>query len=265
MTDPTKITEFWRTEYSNEVREYDPFKVTSQFKKIANLFTPGTSYFYILNVHNLELDYISSEVELITGLKPDNVTIEKLLNTALPKELEWVKKKEMVVRDFYGRFLPKEKMTEYKLVYSYKMKDHKNNHRVILHQAIPLSTTENGTFKHVLSIHTDISHLTSKSTHNVSFMDLEGRMSYYNIPAEEERFDPKLAKAEPNTLFNELTEREQEILNLVAKGFSAKQIAENLNLSEHTVKTHRKNILKKCQCNNTAELVAESMIAGLVS
>lgn len=265
MTDPNKIAEFWRTEYSSEVTEYDPFKVTSQFKKIAGLFTPGTSYFYIMNVHNLELDYISSEVELITGLNPQDVTIEKLLGTALPNELEWVRKKELVVKDFFGRFLPKERITDYKLVYTYKMKDQNNKKRIILHQAIPLSITKNGVIKHVLSIHTDISHLTTKSTPTISFIDLEGRRSYYNLPSFEEHFNPDLANAEPNTVFHELTEREQEILTLVAKGFSAKQIADNLNLSEHTVKTHRKNILKKCRCNNTAELVAESMIAGLVN
>ena len=265
MTNPTEIAEFWRKEYSSGISEYDPFRVTNQFKRIATLFTPGTSYFYIMNVHNLELDYISSEVELITGLEPQNVTIEKLLKTALPKELEWVKKKELVVKDFYGRFLPKKKITEYKLVYSYRMKDQNNKKRVILHQAIPLSTTDNGIIKHVLSIHTDITHLTNKSTTTISFIDLEGRNSYYNVPTLAEHFNPQLSNSGPNAVFRELTEREQEILNLVAKGLSAKQIAGNLNLSEHTVKTHRKNILKKSKCNNTAELVAESMIAGLVN
>jgi DNA-binding CsgD family transcriptional regulator len=42
-----------------------------------------------------------------------------------------------------------------------------------------------------------------------------------------------------------LTAREVEILRLVAKEFSSRQIAEILFISERTVETHRKNILKK--------------------
>jgi DNA-binding CsgD family transcriptional regulator len=264
MSKSKQIINFWREEYSREVRKYDPFKVTQQFKKMAGLFTPGTSYFYILNVHDLELDYISPDVQLLTGIHPKDVTIEKLLKTATPRELEWVQKKEVVVRDFYGRFLPSEKITDYKLVYSYKMKDRNKKKRIILHQATPLSITEAGSMQHVLSIHTDISHLTSKSSQNVSFIDLEGRESYYNINPEKGVFDPNLANAKTNRVLEELTDREQEVLDFLAKGLSAKQIAGNLNLSEHTVKTHRRNILKKSGCNKTAELIAERILTGLI-
>ncbi|MCM4161120.1 DNA-binding response regulator [Antarcticibacterium flavum] len=264
MSKSKQITNFWREEYSREVKKYDPFKVTQQFKKMAGLFTPGTSYFYILNVHDLELDYISPDVELLTGIHPKNVTIEKLLKTATPRELEWVQKKEVVVRDFYGRFLPREKITDYKLVYSYEMKDRDRKKRIMLHQATPLSISESGGMQHVLSIHTDISHLTSKSSHNVSFIDLEGRQSFYNIDPEKGVFDPEFANSKCHKVLEKLTDREQEILDLLAKGLSAKQIAGNLNISEHTVKTHRKNILKKTGCNKTAELIAERILTGLI-
>ncbi|MBS1490997.1 MAG: response regulator transcription factor [Bacteroidetes bacterium] len=49
-----------------------------------------------------------------------------------------------------------------------------------------------------------------------------------------------------------LTEREQEILKLIVKEFSNKQIADKLFISERTVETHRKNIFRK---TNTATLV----------
>ncbi|MDD1793079.1 response regulator [Enterovibrio makurazakiensis] len=45
--------------------------------------------------------------------------------------------------------------------------------------------------------------------------------------------------------FQQLTERELEILQQVAKGFRNKQIGENLYISESTVKVHLKNLLKK--------------------
>jgi DNA-binding NarL/FixJ family response regulator len=52
-----------------------------------------------------------------------------------------------------------------------------------------------------------------------------------------------------------ITPREREIIQLIAEGQSNKQIADKLNLSIHTVLTHRKNIMKKTNSNNTAGLV----------
>ncbi len=53
----------------------------------------------------------------------------------------------------------------------------------------------------------------------------------------------------------DLTQREKEILTLIIKGFSNQQIADQLFISIPTVKTHRSNILAKCDVKNTASLV----------
>lgn len=52
-----------------------------------------------------------------------------------------------------------------------------------------------------------------------------------------------------------VTEREIEIIKYIAEGLSNKQIADKLNLSTHTVNTHRKNIMNKLDVNNTAGIV----------
>jgi len=52
-----------------------------------------------------------------------------------------------------------------------------------------------------------------------------------------------------------VTEREIEIIKYIAEGFSNKLIADRLNLSTHTVNTHRKNIMAKLKVNNTAGIV----------
>ncbi|MCC6251932.1 MAG: response regulator transcription factor [Bacteroidia bacterium] len=52
-----------------------------------------------------------------------------------------------------------------------------------------------------------------------------------------------------------ITDRELDIIKLIAEGLSNKQIAEKLCLSTHTVNTHRKNIMNKLGVNNTAGLV----------
>lgn len=61
-----------------------------------------------------------------------------------------------------------------------------------------------------------------------------------------------------------LTERETEVLRLVAKGLTAKQVAERLVLSHRTVENHVQNTLVKLQLHNRAQLVRYALERGLV-
>jgi DNA-binding NarL/FixJ family response regulator len=60
-----------------------------------------------------------------------------------------------------------------------------------------------------------------------------------------------------------LTERETEVLRLVAKGLSYKQIAERLFLSHRTVQNHVQNTLRKLQLHNRVQLVRYAIEQGL--
>lgn len=53
----------------------------------------------------------------------------------------------------------------------------------------------------------------------------------------------------------QLGERELEVIKLLAEGMTSSDIAERLFISEHTVKTHRKNILRKTNLHSTHELI----------
>lgn len=61
-----------------------------------------------------------------------------------------------------------------------------------------------------------------------------------------------------------LTEREREILNLIAKENSNKQIAEKLFISERTVETHRKNIFRKTNTTSLVGLIKYAFANNLI-
>lgn len=61
-----------------------------------------------------------------------------------------------------------------------------------------------------------------------------------------------------------LSEREVELLQLIADELTMKEIAEKVFLSEHTVKTHRKNLMAKLDVKNTAGLIKKAFILGLI-
>lgn len=52
-----------------------------------------------------------------------------------------------------------------------------------------------------------------------------------------------------------LSEREIEVIKLMSQGYTSNEIAETLYLSNHTIKTHRKNILKKLDLKNSSQVV----------
>ena len=65
--------------------------------------------------------------------------------------------------------------------------------------------------------------------------------------------------------FELLTNRERQIYQLLAEGNSNKDIANRLNLSLHTVETHRWRIMEKLDLHSTAELVLSAVRRGMVS
>ncbi|MBT4398888.1 MAG: response regulator transcription factor [Bacteroidetes bacterium] len=62
-----------------------------------------------------------------------------------------------------------------------------------------------------------------------------------------------------------LSERENEVLRLLAEGKNAKQIASLLNVSPKTIETHRQHIMEKLNIHNLADLVKYTIQAGLIS
>lgn len=62
-----------------------------------------------------------------------------------------------------------------------------------------------------------------------------------------------------------LTQREIEIVQLITKGLVAKEIAALLNLSPHTIYTHRKKIMRKLDLKTGSDLVRYAMQHGLVT
>lgn len=63
---------------------------------------------------------------------------------------------------------------------------------------------------------------------------------------------------------NVLSNKETEVLGLIAKGLTTKEIAAQLFVSSRTIETHRANILKKLEVKNTAELIKKAAKMNLI-
>lgn len=81
-----------------------------------------------------------------------------------------------------------------------------------------------------------------------------GKVAYYlTQPEDISRIRPELQKISCQGLG--ITDRELDVIRLIAEGLSNKLIADKLELSTHTVNTHRKNIMTKLDLPNTAGIV----------
>lgn len=76
------------------------------------------------------------------------------------------------------------------------------------------------------------------------------------------RFQPHSAPPQP--LEHDLTERELEVLGLIARGLNYNEISAALTISYHTVATHVKRIYRKLQVNSRSEAVYEAEQMGLI-
>ena len=65
-------------------------------------------------------------------------------------------------------------------------------------------------------------------------------------------------------MFTRISSREQEVLELIAYEHNSKEIAQQLFISEHTVISHRKNLISKLDVRNTAGLVRRAFEIGLL-
>lgn len=90
--------------------------------------------------------------------------------------------------------------------------------------------------------------------------------SYYSKEVTQRIMDAMNRKKEvqTNVMNVELTEREMDVLKLIAAELTTNEIADKLCISSHTVETHRKNLISKLQVRNSMGLVKYAMQMGYV-
>jgi len=88
--------------------------------------------------------------------------------------------------------------------------------------------------------------------------------AYYSPPVQRELSELLRAHSAPPRPMDTLTDREREVLQLVVKGLSTKEIASKLDISTRTVETHRANLMRKLNLKSVALLTQFAIREGLV-
>ncbi len=78
-------------------------------------------------------------------------------------------------------------------------------------------------------------------------------------------FLKRMEPGEEKARYDGLSERERQVLTLIAEGKTSQQIAEELFLSVNTVQTHRAHIMEKLHLHNRTELIRYALRRGLIA
>jgi len=81
---------------------------------------------------------------------------------------------------------------------------------------------------------------------------------------EPEPTDPSISRAQESDLIEPLSERELEVLQLIAQGLTNPEIASRLFLSLNTVKAHTRNIYGKLDVHSRTQAIARSQALGIL-
>jgi len=100
----------------------------------------------------------------------------------------------------------------------------------------------------------------SLAGHRTFFTSAVGEMVLSGFVAPRAAAAPDLGEAT-----HQLTPREREVVQLIAEGWSTKQIAKKLGISVKTVETHRSNVLRGLGLHSVSEIVRYAVRNGLVS
>ena len=222
-------------------------------KKLLNFFVVGNSFYYVINHNSVSFDLISKEVEEVLGYAPSELGFDFLINKIHPDDRPWFLALGQKMIEFFSA-LPIEKMKKYKLRYDVRYRKNNGEYARILYQGIIIEQDKTGRLLRSLALNTDITYLKREGKPVLSFIGLDGEPSYVDVDLNSNFTGSK----------DGLSRREKDILKLLIEGKPSKEIGSILNISKHTVDTHRKNMLHKNNLSSTGELVGKAIRCGWI-
>lgn len=222
---------------------------------IGEMFSMGEFYYYVLNLTNSTLSHHHEDILKIHGLQQYPENLKEITDLIHPDDIDFVMKAEQTVVEKILEIGMNHQL-HLKSSYCFRMKTANNNYELFHHQAIHTLEDESKKLIQAINIHTNIHYITRQNPYTVLISGISPRTDFHQIKVEN--------SSSVNQSSESLTKREKEILSFIAKGYSGMEISKMLIVSEHTVRTHRKNILRKTNSRNCKELLKKAFEWGLV-
>ena len=227
------------------------------FKRVDEIVPPGPRFYLVVNLNTYKYEYVGKGQRLLTGYSNEQVSREGIsfqLANLHPEDGEYIVKRSYPrFTEILSGFSP-EGQKNILLQNNYRFR-HKEGHYVhLIEQNWVMETDEKGAPQLMLT-HVYQLPMIHPFRVNVIIKELLPDQSYEVLYATE--------FPEPEEKVS-LSQREAEVMSLLAEGLNSEGIGQRLSISFHTVRTHRKNMLKKLGMKSTNELIAYGISHGII-
>ncbi|WP_313385168.1 LuxR C-terminal-related transcriptional regulator [Chishuiella sp.] len=235
-----KVKESWKknTDKSNLSFLEAQIEKLREYKNILDTFTIGGYFIYVINPQSGHFEYVSEQCEKILGYSASEYTAELCVKIIHPEDLDHVIAIQQKISNF-SEHIEDKKRKNYKFNYDFRVYDSEKKLHQIHLQHFFLELGDNSLPSSVFCLATDITQIKMGGIPQLNIFHLNQNLT-------------DILNSNKNNLI--LTSKEKEIVNFLIKGYTSKDIASAMDLSKHTIDTHRRNILKKNNCANTTEL-----------
>jgi DNA-binding CsgD family transcriptional regulator len=223
---------------------------------VQGLWTVGRYFVLVSNTHTWNTELVSGDCLQITGHQPEEVesmNAEFVMNYTIQADLPFNLNVVKLGMQYLNQ-IPKDEREFIYAVYFYRAQKKDGQIITVQQQSIPVLFDENRVPYIFSNIFTDITYL---GVSNIPQALMVNKATDEIFHIQPHLLD--LVKTEEM-----FTVREKEVIQLLINGNNSRQIGHQLFISMETVRTHRKNILKKSGLKTTAELVGYALTHGIV-
>ena len=218
--------------------------------ELEEMMEAGNQFFYIADILQMKILFTSKGSFRMIGIEPDELNFNHFMEVTHPEEVPRLGLgRALVIR--LGQELYQAEKGFRILSTNFHMRNPSGEYAQVMVQCYFVVTSRPKKRVYFLKLHTSVDWNQNK----------RDKFHYYLGE------DPSMFRYPDKELMNLgilLSDREFEIINLIAKGLSSEQIAEKLFLSINTVHTHRTNMLKKTGKESTSELILSLKERGLM-
>ncbi len=234
---PVDLMDYAR-EISNQLIQKE--RITKDFSDLESFpLIPTKQALYVMDWQKNQVTFQRNIQELLGYSRTE--FDDKIIHTQIhPNDINVVSR---VIKGIVNHYVNQETSSSTYLTITYRLIKRDRTIVKILRQSGAYETMPNGQLISNWSFITDISFISNND-------QIEWDVNANEV--DRQKFKEKVYE-EFKDFF---TPRELLVINAVQKGLKNFEIAQKLFISEHTVRTHRKNILRKCNCSNKEQLLS---------
>lgn len=223
---------------------------------LLSLWTVGKWFTFVANTQNWSIELVTGDAEALTGMSKEEVLQMQgnfISGFVFPDDFPFVTQTVQQAM-IYVNSLPLNERIYVYVVFYFRAVKKSGEVITIQNQNIPLVFDGNNIPFIFANIITDVSHiLPSNIPHAIVINKFSG---------EQFHLEPKNLKMD--RFETQFSDRELEIIRLLIKGKTSREIGKELGISYETARTHRKNILTKANVSNTSQLVRYALLSKVV-